>query len=301
VYPIKDVSDASEDISEQLGARPKFWFKREGDNDWLFKETREGTGEDWSEKIAAELCAALGIPHAEYELAEYQGKRGVITPKFLANDHRLVHGNELLVKYVRNYPLNQSYRVHQHTLRIVLKILSGMSVKPPLEYKGKNNFSGTDVFVGYLMLDALIGNQDRHHQNWGLVSAPSKGIFLAPTFDHASSLGRNESDHKRAKRLYTNDVNFTVDAFAAKARSAFYSSPNQERAMKTHDVFNSAAERFPYAATFWLSALSSLKIVDIDDIIGQVPPSLISDIASSFAKQMIYCNRTRLLRLGDQL
>jgi hypothetical protein len=71
--------------------------------------------------------------------------------------------------------------------------------------------------------------------------------------------------------------------------------------MKTHDVFNSAAERFPYAATFWLSALSSLKIVDIDDIIGQVPPSLISDIASSFAKQMIYCNRTRLLRLGDQL
>ena len=43
------------------------------------------------------------------------------------------------------------------------------------------------------------------------------------------------------------------------------------------------------------------NIVDIDDIIGQVPPSLISDIASSFAKQMIYCNRTRLLRLGDQL
>jgi hypothetical protein len=26
-----------------------------------------------------------------------------------------------------------------------------------------------DVFVGYLLLDAWIGNGDRHHENWGIV------------------------------------------------------------------------------------------------------------------------------------
>lgn len=41
------------------------------------------------------------------------------------------------------------------------------------------------------MLDALVANLDRHHENWGIVVDPS-GLLpteLAPTFDHASSLG----------------------------------------------------------------------------------------------------------------
>ena len=302
MYAIRDVSDVTADISEQLGARPKFWFKREADNDWLFKEIREDTGEDWSEKIAAELCAALGIPHAEYELAVHKGKRGVITPKFLADDHRLVHGNELLSKWVEDYPMTQSYHVREHTLRVVLAVLKGISVKPPLGYAiPMRNASGAEIFVGYLMLDALIGNQDRHHQNWGLVSAPNRGIFLAPTFDHASSLGRNESDDKRARRLNTNDKGFSIDAFAAKARSAFYSGPNQQKAMKTHDVFMASAVRFPSAATAWLGALSLLTTKDMAEIVERVPSSIISSTASTFAKEMLNCNRTRLLRFGDQL
>lgn len=53
--------------------------------------------------------------------------------------------------------------------------------------------------AGYLVLDALVGNTDRHHQNWGVVVQGKRGadqvllvhsIQLAPTFDHASSLGR---------------------------------------------------------------------------------------------------------------
>jgi hypothetical protein len=302
MYVVIDISDATEDISEQLGARPKFWFRREANDDWLFKEIREGTGEDWSEKIAAELCALLGIPHAEYELAEYRGRRGVITPKFLSDEHRLVHGNELLSKWVEDYPSTQSFHVREHTLRIVLAVLKKMSVGAPLGWAGPREIaSGAEAFVGYLMLDALIGNQDRHHQNWGLISAPNRGIFLAPTFDHASSLGRNESDEQRFRRLNTKDEGFTVDAFTAKARSAFYSAPNQKKAMKTHDAFVAAAARYPAAAAAWLGALSLLTSKDMAGIVDRVPPLLISPVASTFAKEMLSCNRTRLLRFGDRL
>jgi hypothetical protein len=39
---------------------------------------------------------------------------------------------------------------------------------------------------------------DRHHENWGVVVMTDEygetSFSLAPTFDHASSLGRNESD-----------------------------------------------------------------------------------------------------------
>jgi hypothetical protein len=302
MYAVRDISDATEDIPEQLGARPKFWFKGQDGEDWLFKEIREGTGEDWSEKIAAELCSALGIPHAEYELAAYKGRRGVITPKFLENEHRLVHGNELLSKWIKDYPSTQSYHVREHTLRIVLAVLKGVSASPPLGFiSPKEIASGPEVFVGYLMLDALIGNQDRHHQNWGLVSAPNRGIFLAPTFDHASSLGRNENDDERARRLSTKDKGFTVDAFTSKARSAFYSGPNQKKAMKTHDAFFDAAARYPSAATAWLGRLSLLASKDMAEIVERVPPSIISPVASTFAKEMLNCNRMRLLHPGDQL
>jgi hypothetical protein len=50
------------------------------------------------------------------------------------------------------------------------------------------------LFPGYLMLDALIGNTDRHHENWGARVLAGLGngrrmAVLAPTYDHASSEG----------------------------------------------------------------------------------------------------------------
>ena len=71
--------------------------------------------------------------------------------------------------------------------------------------------------------------------------------------------------------------------------------------MKTHDVFMASAVRFPSAATAWLGALSLLTTKDMAEIVERVPSSIISSTASTFAKEMLNCNRTRLLRFGDQL
>ena len=60
--------------------------------------------------------------------------------------------------------------------------------------------SASDLFAGYLMLDALIGNTDRHHENWAIIQA-GRQYCLAPTFDHASCLGFNLSDAERIDRM----------------------------------------------------------------------------------------------------
>jgi serine/threonine protein kinase HipA of HipAB toxin-antitoxin module len=44
-------------------------------------------------------------------------------------------------------------------------------------------------FTGYLVLDALIGHTDRHEENWGVIEGITGAKRLAPSFDHASSLG----------------------------------------------------------------------------------------------------------------
>ena len=66
-------------FSETLGSKYKFWFYHEELGRCLYKHNRANLGEDWAEKVAAELCELLGLPHAAYELAStWQGNRGVV-------------------------------------------------------------------------------------------------------------------------------------------------------------------------------------------------------------------------------
>ena len=84
------------------------------------------------------------------------------------------------------------------------------------------------MFVAYLLLDVLVSNQDRHHENWGIINDDTR-TYLAPTFDHAASLGRNECDSVRLKRIASKDAKYRVEAYVVRARSAFYGSPDSTK------------------------------------------------------------------------
>ena len=103
MFPVVEVPDDAANLPEQLGTKPKFWFGTKG-NRYLFKEVRPGTGEDWAEKVACELCEALGLPHAAYQLAIWRDCRGVVSPNFVPDGGILVHGNELLSRVDGSYP-----------------------------------------------------------------------------------------------------------------------------------------------------------------------------------------------------
>ena len=68
-YPILQILADWREDTEQLGSKSKFWFRRDNSDEfWLFKEARYSNGivvgEDWAEKIAAEIAVLLGIPAA---------------------------------------------------------------------------------------------------------------------------------------------------------------------------------------------------------------------------------------------
>jgi hypothetical protein len=90
-FPIFEVFSAMRSDVEQLGSKPKFWFKSDGEN-WLFKEARANTGEDWAEKVASEIALLLGLPTHHTKLAIWEGKRGCAVKSFLGPDQALVHG-----------------------------------------------------------------------------------------------------------------------------------------------------------------------------------------------------------------
>jgi hypothetical protein len=83
MYQTVQVPHDAFELPEQVGTKFKFWFRDEHQRLKLYKEGRAGTGENWAEKVCAEICNLLGLPHAQYELAEWRGRRGVVTPSFV--------------------------------------------------------------------------------------------------------------------------------------------------------------------------------------------------------------------------
>ena len=123
-YEIHDVTDWPQVAMEQMGTKRKFWCRHPDDYLTLFKQSRTHAGEHWSEKIAAELAGLIGLPHAEIELATYQGRHGTISRDFTANrtEGSLIHGNELMLELDPKYPSQgRNFRVAQHTINRILR------------------------------------------------------------------------------------------------------------------------------------------------------------------------------------
>lgn len=298
------------DELEQLGTKEKFWFS-DPDNSGqrnLFKYSRAGTGEHWSEKCAAEFCHLLEIPHAKYNIAEHEGRLGVISYNIIpSDDFRMVMGNEVLHSSTSGYPkpLREGEKlvsVREHTIPRVLGCLDKESILPPPTEYNLYKLNAADVFCGYLMLDALISNQDRHHENWAIMLNNSTGEqFLCPTYDHAASLGREMLDTERKERLTTKDQNRQIPCFVRKARSELFKIKNESKTDKkqkpltTVEAFQFAVEKRELARNHWLGKLKNLTEETIISVFQEVPERYISEIARTFAIEMVMENRRRLL------
>jgi hypothetical protein len=303
MYPIIQVQASARAAIEPLGTKSKFWYR--ANECWmLFKAEERGTGEDWAEKIACHLCILLGLPHVHYELAElikedgpYQP--GVICEKCHSEKTALILGNQLLFNQDITYPSQERrrYKVREHTVSFVCEILLDLvdlpddcwMINAPVGLE-----TALDVFVGYVMLDAWIANQDRHHENWAALLGEQ--LRLAPTFDHGAAMARNLTDEERQERLITRDRNRTIEIFAQRAVSAFYHRSTDAKPLGTHDAFRIFASRAPQAARGWLERLADIRRENIEEIVAEVPESRMSGIAKQFTVELLVVNQKRLLQ-----
>jgi len=296
-YPIIKLSDNAPELPEQQGTKTKYWVHINDQPYYLFKIGRPNTGENWAEKVACELCELLGLPHAHYELAVWMNHKGVISETIVPPDGRLVMGNELLSEVINAYPQQERYKVQDHTLGRIVTLLSSQDVLLPMNWQPPAHAieNAVDVFLGYLMLDAWIANQDRHHENWGLIH--HKEIHLSPTYDHAASMGQNESDTKRKGRLITKDKGWHINSYVEKARSSIYLNKSTQKPMLTLEAFQELADIRPQAAKLWRQQLGDISPEQCQNIFNMIPPSEISETAIEFAMTLLELNKKRILEV----
>jgi hypothetical protein len=181
-----------------------------------------------------------------------------------------------------------------YTLAAVRAVLAGCGSPPGWNVRG---WSAYDVFAGYLVFDALIANQDRHHEIWAVLADATTGHrALAPSFDHASSLGFMLTDRDRWTRLTTRDRGHSVAHWATRGRAHFEGRPS------LLDLARLALEDCsPGAAAGWVARLRGVDADVWDSILSRVPESRLSQAARTFASEVLSVNRGRLLDACDDL
>lgn len=304
MYTIYDLSDSVTERTEALGSKAKIWLTPKSDTGLsatphLFKIGRPGTGENWSEKVACELARLIGLPHAEYHFATLHGDEGVISEQFFPANALFLPANTLLAQIVDEYDDKKRFKQVKYQLSTALGILRRTIIQAPIGYSTiYPALSAVDFFVGYLIFDALIGNTDRHHENWGLVVSPAAndqtGIYLAPTFDHASSMGRNEPDEARQRRLLGKDRRDSVEAYADRAHSAFFGQRANRHTLTSRELVLELAQAYPTSAKFWAEKICALTLAERSEIFANIKSAWITTPAAEFAIKMLEHNRTMI-------
>ena len=290
-----DVSRWELSGEKELGTKPKRWRIEPNTRErWLMKDATFNTakggpkyrkGDDWAERISYGVAGALSLPAAKVELAVDRGGEehvyGTICRTVLKEGEVLVLGNTMLAE--QGTSVSDGDRREPYTPTAIYRALGDCG--PPAG--PVNDQSAWDVFVGYLVLDALIGNTDRHEKNRAVVVSGSGRRCLAPTFDHASSLGFLLSDPQKEERLKSKDRNYTPEAFADRAKTRFVTKQHPIDAVAEARMLDGGD-----AAAYWLN-----QPKHVDDLVAPIWAILkhrMSTTARVFAERVMHHTGARL-------
>ena len=281
-YSIMNVVRSRDKETSYIGARDKFWHTDKDGVRWLIKLPRKNTGEHWSEKAAHEIAKALGIDSAQIEFARVGKVMGTASKNFIL-DPNLNHllGNEFLWGHITGYDRFKKSKQTMHSIGNIISVLKKFSIE--------------HGFLQYLLLDTLIGNTDRHHQNWG-VFVGKEGTFLTPTYDHASSMGRELRDERR--KLILNKI--SISTYVKNCRCPIYMHHNDKHEGKPFELLRKACDELNVDLSTGVinkEKLENLQNIEIYNIFDKMPQGMMSRLAKRFAIEYISYNIKRVLNI----
>lgn len=128
------------------------------------------------------------MPCAEVDIGTYNGRAGSISYNFLQENEFLNEGVNFIQKRYPNYNRNK-FEDNVENIKYSVQMLENL------------NINLGDI-LKMIIFDALIGNSDRHHSNWGYIIEENNktysNIRFSPLYDNGSSLCSyvNDSDIK---------------------------------------------------------------------------------------------------------
>lgn len=187
------------------GTRNKKYVQSNTGENYYFKTSLQKTGKDykyefWSEIVAYEIGIELGFNILRYDIAVNEGTIGCLSKDMIdQNKEVLNEGIRYLVAFDNTFnpELKESRKRYDFQL-----------IKNSLEYLGYGKFITNIIEV--IIFDAIIGNGDRHQENWAIICENTPEINT-PNIIIPKLQARRNSFYEKIKNWYNKNKNEDED------------------------------------------------------------------------------------------
>lgn len=145
-----------------------------------------------SEYIGCHIFGLLGFDVQETYLGLYDGEQVVACKNFVSDGYQFVPFND-----VGESSLEQDKETYQYSYTDIMRMLAD-------NVKLTDVKETIDMFWNIYVVDALIGNFDRHGGNWGFLKKDNR-YSLAPVFDNGSCLFPQLTDDDDMEKIMSSE------------------------------------------------------------------------------------------------
>ena len=226
----------------------KAFFKYQGDG-YLVSEA-------CSEKMSYEIAKVLGYDCAKIELAkDNDGVLGVLNYLFVEI------GNTEHMDAVSYLNIHSDERPQYYTISNIKKVLDEIDI---------HLFKD---FIKIMVFDALIGEQDRHEENWGIERIGNQ-YKISPLYDNGCSLLRNFKEETYAEKYYSGLKDF--DAYINKSSTIIYKEDHKKQ-YKHFELIQYLNSKYHDMVQSEIKNLKKLTDKVIHNIVNQIPDDLLTE------------------------
>lgn len=227
-----------------------------------------------SEFIGSHIFEMCGFEAHKTYLGYRDGEEVVACKDFNLPGKQFVPFND-----VGESTLDQDKETYQYDYEDIMQMLRDNS-------KLTNVQETISIFWRIYIMDALLGNFDRHGANWGFIKE-NNSYKLAPVFDNGSCLFPNLVDENEMQEIIESEDETNKRVFK------FPTSQVKLNGKKSSyfDVINSL--KFDECNDALRYVMSKLDMSKVEELIDETP--LISDIQKRFYKHMINARYNKIL------
>ena len=128
-------------------------------------------------------------------------------------------------------------------------------------------------FIKIMMFDALIGEQDRHEENWGITEKQGKN-FISPLYDNGDSLLREFRNPANAQKYYDGIKDF--NAYIDRSQTIIYKEDNKTK-YKHFELIKYLYDSFPQYIIPEINNLKKLTDEIIEELVNKIPDELLTN------------------------
>ena len=125
----------------------------------MLKEGKDYKPEFWSEIISSEVGRSLGFDVLEYNIAKHESEIGCISKSMNTEEECLTEGVSILTGYDNTYKPQNKESYSAYTFHFIKSAIESFNLGEQIE----------DI-IKTIIFDSIIGNSDRHQENWGFIT-----------------------------------------------------------------------------------------------------------------------------------